>query len=206
VPSSRPPPEGSPFSTPELDSVLQRSEEDAAAPEPARSRFGRTVVVFAVVGVVAVGTILGTLSLGLSGGDGGNGGGNPAPPPTGTVPTVPERQVGPRDVDAELIAREQARCPGDSGSQCAYGFYLRGARTTAEQLRAFEEALGSDYELTREFVRGAIGDVRLRNGRGYVYEGAGGRTVTVYLRRSAVAQLCNDDPALSCVDLVAFEL
>jgi hypothetical protein len=47
----RPPPEGSPFPTPELESVLQRSDQAEAAPRPARARFGRTLVVFALVGV-----------------------------------------------------------------------------------------------------------------------------------------------------------
>jgi hypothetical protein len=121
--------------------------------------------------------------------------------PTGTVPTV----ASPQDVDAELVAREELECQGDPGSRCDYGFYLRGDRTAAEQLRAVEKALGPGYELTREFVRGAIGDFRLRGGHGWVYQASGGRTVTVYLRRPAAARRCNAEPALRCVDLVAFE-
>lgn len=203
MPGSRQPPEGSPFPTPELESVRARLDDEPGAAPPAegsgsvRSRFGRTFMVLAVVGVLAVGTVLGTLGL-RTGGDDEEGGGSPAPTQTETVPT-------PRSVDAELVESVEGRCLTDGGSRCEYGFYVRGDRTAAEQLGAIEDSLGPGYELTREFARVTVGDLRLRGGRGYEYTGPGGKTVTAYLRPRATAQRCNQNPALGCVDIVAFE-
>ena len=72
---------------------------------------------------------------------------------------------------------------------------LRARRSNpAEQLSAIEDSLGPGYELTREFARVTVGDLRLRGGRGYEYTGPGGKTVTAYLRPSAAAQRCNRIP------------